>query len=135
MTRLIIVVPDFTSQHPKWFPVYYSDVKPEYCRSVSGCSWLFFSKWAKLIWDIPYCLHNLQALILTSWAFLFNCDHFYWFSSYCRPQTVLSFLGWWEGQVSIAAEVAKEWSIYLMRMTTYWGAQKIKFKSLSFFIS
>lgn len=64
---------------------------------------------------------KLQAVIWTSWAFLFNHDHSYWFSSYCRPQKVLSFLSWWEDQVSIAAEFAKEWSIYLRRMNTYWG--------------
>lgn len=114
MTRLIIVLLDFTLQHPKWFQIYYSDVKLEYCKGVIGCSWLFFFLHGQTWSEISLtAFTNLLALVWSSWVFLLNHDHFYWSNSYCRPQTVLSFLTWWKDQVSIATEVAKEWSIYL----------------------
>lgn len=114
MTRLIIVLLDFTLQHPKWFQIYYSDVKLEYCKGVTGCSWLFFFLHGQTWSEISLtAFTNLRALIWTSWVFLLNHDHFYWSNSYCRPQTVLFFLSWWKDQVSIATEVAKEWSMYL----------------------
>lgn len=76
VTWLIFVLLDFTSEHPKWFQMYCSDVKLEYCSGDLGCSLLFFLHWQSWYEKSLTAFTSLQPLILTSWGFLFKQDYF-----------------------------------------------------------